>query len=173
MTPRRRRRDDVVVARAMDDLARHREALGLPPGASATPGDVRRAFTETARRVHPDAGTESCAARFRAAVVARDALLASGRATRTFTVSVERRGAPARAFAAVVATPFVVAALVSLALPKQEGRLAGMGRVHGVMNAPVNAWLKVDTREPGDGNKERWWLSGRVNPKPSARATSG
>lgn len=157
----------------MDDLARHRAALGFPPEASVTPRDVRRAFTETARRFHPDAGTESCAARFRAAVVARDALLASGRATRTFTASVERAPIGGRAFAAVVATPFVVAALVSLALPKQEGRLAGMGRLHGVMNAPVNAWLKADTREPGDGNKERWWRSGRVNPKPGARATSG
>lgn len=156
----------------MDDLARHRAALGFAPDARVTARDVRRAFKETARRVHPDVGAEGCATAFRAAVVARDALLRNGRVVRTFATNVERTGGGG-GFAVVVATPFVVAAAVALALPKEEGRAAGLGRVHGVMNAPVNVWLKTDTREPGGGNTERWWRSGRVNPKPGARETRG
>ena len=71
------------------------------------------------------------------------------------------------AFAAVLATPFFVAAMVSTTLPKsnESGANAEIGRVHGWINAPVNAWLKEDRREPGDGNRERFWKTGRVNAK--------
>ena len=68
---------------------------------------------------------------------------------------------------AVLATPFFVAAMVSTTLPKsnESGANAEIGRVHGWINAPVNAWLKEDRREPGDGNRERFWKTGRVNAK--------
>jgi hypothetical protein len=67
----------------------------------------------------------------------------------------------------VLATPFFVAAMVSTTLPKsnESGANAEIGRVHGWINAPVNAWLKEDRREPGDGNRERFWKTGRVNAK--------
>ena len=76
-------------------------------------------------------------------------------------------GRQTRAFAAVLATPFFVAAMVSTTLPKsnESGANAEIGRVHGWINAPVNAWLKEDRREPGDGNRERFWKTGRVNAK--------
>ena len=62
---------------------------------------------------------------------------------------------------------FFVAAMVSTTLPKsnESGANAEIGRVHGWINAPVNAWLKEDRREPGDGNRERFWKTGRVNAK--------
>ena len=47
----------------------------------------------------------------------------------------------------------------------ESGANAEIGRVHGWINAPVNAWLKEDRREPGDGNRERFWKTGRVNAK--------
>ena len=162
-------------ARAMDDLARHRATLGLARDARPTRDEVKAAFKRAARAAHPDAA--GCAVKFREVVAARDALLGRGRSR---DAAYARGGAAAaaaarggsggrqtRAFAAVLATPFFVAAMVSTALPKSNegGANAEMGRVHGWMNAPVNAWLKEDRREPGDGNRERFWKTGRVNAK--------
>ena len=162
-----RRRDGM--ARRADDLAAHRATLGIDhPERACSSEEVRRAFTRAARRFHPDVGRERCGGRFRDAVRARDALLARDGmgGGRTFVSAVSRRGGGNWAYAGVMATPFFIAALVSVALPKStEGARAGMGRVHGALNPPVNEWLKDDLREYGDGNKERFWVSGRVNPK--------
>ena len=138
-------------------------------------GEVKAAFKRAARAAHPDAA--GCAVKFREVVAARDALLGRGRSR---DAAYARGGAAAaaaarggsggrqtRAFAAVLATPFFVAAMVSTTLPKsnESGANAEIGRVHGWINAPVNAWLKEDRREPGDGNRERFWKTGRVNAK--------
>lgn len=78
-------------------------------------------------------------------------------------------GAHAKTFAVVMATPFLVAGVVSVfALPRgteeraREGEAARMGRVDGWMNPPRNEWLREDTREVGDGNARRFWKTGRV-----------
>ena len=157
-------------ARAMDDLARHRATLGLDLARDASSREVKAAFKRAARAAHPDLA--GCAVKFREVVAARDALLGLERglergAARAGGRAAATGGAGGRAFAAVLATPFFVAAMVSTALPKSNegGANAEMGRVHGWMNAPVNAWLKEDGREPGDGNRERFWKTGRVNAK--------
>ena len=169
-TPSRARGPRETRARAMDDLARHRATLGLDLARDASTREVKAAFKRAARAAHPDLA--GCAVKFREVVAARDALLGLERglergAARAGGRAAATGGAGGRAFAAVLATPFFVAAMVSTALPKSNegGANAEMGRVHGWMNAPVNAWLKEDGREPGDGNRERFWKTGRVNAK--------
>ena len=174
----RRARSSVARARSAGDArARDGRPRAAPRDARARPrarrvdargqGGVSRG--RRARRIPISRG---CAVKFREVVAARDALLGLERglergAARAGGRAAATGGAGGRAFAAVLATPFFVAAMVSTALPKSNegGANAEMGRVHGWMNAPVNAWLKEDGREPGDGNRERFWKTGRVNAK--------
>ena len=152
---------------------------------------MKRAFKRVAMRSHPDASSSgvkanACGKRFRAAVRARrvDASRETGRGggsgtfettgTRTSSMSFRSAsrvagGAHAKTFAVVMATPFLVAGVVSVfALPRgteeraREGEAARMGRVDGWMNPPRNEWLREDTREVGDGNARRFWKTGRV-----------
>lgn len=171
------------------DDARHRATLGVGPTASVR--EIREAFVRVAKRAHPDLSRRGAvegdvgASAFRAAVEARDALISSARGGGSGSVRV--RGHPSaasgfaagaartagtpqtRTFALVLASPFVACAVAALALPKAEGvgakhgRETTIGRVNGWINTPVNPWLPPDTREPGDGNKSRFWRTGRVS----------
>ncbi len=175
-----------------DAMRAHRETLGFPARSRPSVDEVKRAFTRVAMRSHPDASSSrvdanACGKRFRAAVRARDALTLHARlgdggrsgtfeTTRTRMSSMSFRsasrvagGAHAKTFAVVMATPFLVAGVVSVfALPRgteeraREGEAARMGRVDGWMNPPRNEWLREDTREVGDGNARRFWKTGRV-----------
>jgi hypothetical protein len=166
-----------------DADARHRATLGVGPTASAR--EIREAFVRVAKRAHPDLSRRTGEAEvgaFRAAVEARDALISSARggasaggvrgsaSASAFAGGARTAGTPqTRTFALVLASPFVACAVAALALPKAEGvgakygREATIGRVNGWINAPVNPWLPPDTREPGDGNKGRFWRTGRVS----------
>ena len=71
-----------------------------------------------------------------------------------------------KAYAAALAAPaFVVAAVVMFAFPSTktygldgDDREFAMGRVHGVMNVPVNPWLKPEATRPAKaGNEDRMW----------------
>ena len=174
-----------------DDMHAHRETLGFPARSRPSVDEVKRAFKLVAMRSHPDASSSrvdanACGKRFRAAVRARDALTLRARLGRdgrsgTFETTGTRMssmsfrsasrvagGAHAKTFAVVMATPFLVAGVVSVALPRgteertREGEAAAMGRVDGWMNPPRNEWLREDTREVGDGNARRFWKTGRV-----------
>lgn len=169
-----------------DDDARHRAMLGVGPTASVR--EIREAFVRVAKRAHPDLSrsgvggeVEIGASAFRAAVEARDALISSARgggvrarvghtSASAFAAGARTAGTPqTRTFALVLASPFVACAAAALALPKAEGvgakygRETTIGRVNGWINTPVNPWLPPDTREPGDGNKSRFWRTGRVS----------
>lgn len=162
--------------------ARHRATLGVGPTASVR--EIREAFVRVAKRAHPDLSrrrgeVEVGASAFRAAVEARDALISSARgggsvrghpSASGFAAGARTAGTPqTRTFALVLASPFVACAVAALALPKAEGvgvkhgRETTIGRVNGWINTPVNPWLPPDTREPGDGNKARFWRTGRVS----------
>lgn len=169
--------------------ARHRATLGVGPTASVR--EIREAFVRVAKRAHPDLRVSTTrgevdvgASAFRAAVEARDALISSARgggggigsvrghpsAASGFAAGARTAGTPqTRTFALVLASPFVACAVAALALPKAEGvgakhgRETTIGRVNGWINTPVNPWLPPDTREPGDGNKRRFWRTGRVS----------
>ena len=175
-----------------DDMGAHRETLGFPARSRPSVDEVKRAFKLVAMRSHPDASSSgveatACGKRFRAAVRARDALThrarlgvdgrsgtfeTMGRRTSSMSFRSASRvagGAHAKTFAVVMATPFLVAGVVSVfALPRgteeraREGEAARMGRVDGWMNPPRNEWLREDTREVGDGNARRFWKTGRV-----------
>jgi len=176
-----------------DGLRAHRAVLGLRARPRPSVADVKRAFTETARRSHPDASSssvETCGRRFREAVTAREALLrayggvrggvdgSGGVSSSSFRRAASGGGGRATTFAAVMATPFVAAVVVSFALPKAteeravrgSERGARMGRVDGWMNPPRNEWLREDAREAGDGNARRFWKTGRVT---AAAGTTG
>ena len=68
-----------------------------------------------------------------------------------------------KAYAAALAAPaFVVAAVVMFAFPSTKtyghDREFVMGRVHGVMNVPVNPWLKPEATRPAKtSNEDRMW----------------
>lgn len=169
--------------------ARHRATLGVGPTASVR--EIREAFVRVAKRAHPDlvstrrGEVDVGASAFRAAVEARDALISSARggggggggsvrghpsAASGFAAGARTAGTPqTRTFALVLASPFVACAVAALALPKAEGvgakhgRETTIGRVNGWINTPVNPWLPPDMREPGDGNKSRFWRTGRVS----------
>jgi len=164
-----------------DGLRAHRAVLGLPARPRPSVADVKRAFKEIALRSHPDASASTssvhaCGRTFREAVTAREALLRAyggvtgRRVSSSFRRAASGGGARATTFAAVVATPFVAAVVVSFALPKAteervvsgSDRGARMGRVDGWMNPPRNEWLREDAREAGDGNARRFWKTGRV-----------
>lgn len=167
-----------------DADARYRATLGVGPTASVR--EIREAFVRVAKRAHPDLSrrgvggeVEVGAAAFRAAVEARDALISSARgggavrghpSASAFAAGARTAGTPqTRTFALVLASPFVACAAAALALPKAEGvgakhgRETTIGRVNGWINTPVNPWLPPDMREPGDGNKSRFWRTGRVS----------
>jgi len=168
------------------DDARYRATLGVGPTASVR--EIREAFVRVAKRAHPDLSRRgevevgASASAFRAAVEARDALIMSARgggvrvraghpsSASAFAAGARTAGTPqTRTFALVLASPFVACAVAALALPKAEGvgakhgRETTIGRVNGWINTPVNPWLPPDTREPGDGNKGRFWVTGRVS----------
>lgn len=182
------RRSSIVGMSSSQD-ARHRATLGVGPTASVR--EIREAFVRVAKRAHPDlvstrrGEVDAGASAFRAAVEARDALISSARgggggggsvrghpsaASGGFAAGARTAGTPqTRTFALVLASPFVACAVAALALPKAEGvgakhgRETTIGRVNGWINTPVNPWLPPDTREPGDGNKSRFWRTGRVS----------
>jgi len=115
---------------------------------------------------------------FRDAVEAREALVRSmvhasrggfgGASSSAFGAGAARTaGTPqTKAYAAALAAPaFVVAAVVMFAFPSTktygldgDDREFAMGRVHGVMNVPVNPWLKPEATRPAKaGNEDRMW----------------
>ena len=115
---------------------------------------------------------------FRDAVEAREALVRSmmyasrggggggGGASAAFGAGAARTaGTPqTKAYAAALAAPaFVVAAVVMFAFPSTKTYGHGrdefaMGRVHGVMNVPVNPWLKPEATRPAKtSNEDRMW----------------
>ena len=117
-------------------------------------------------------------ASFRDAVEAREALVRSmmyasrggggggGGASAAFGAGAARTaGTPqTKAYAAALAAPaFVVAAVVMFAFPSTKTYGHGrdefaMGRVHGVMNVPVNPWLKPEATRPAKAsNEDRMW----------------
>ena len=117
-------------------------------------------------------------ASFRDAVEAREALVRSmmyasrggggggGGASAAFGAGAARTaGTPqTKAYAAALAAPaFVVAAVVMFAFPSTKTYGHGrdefaMGRVHGVMNVPVNPWLKPEATRPAKtSNEDRMW----------------
>ena len=118
---------------------------------------------------------------FRDAVEAREALVrsmvhasrggfggASSSSSSAFGAGAARTaGTPqTKAYAAALAAPaFVVAAVVMFAFPSTktygldgDDREFAMGRVHGVMNVPVNPWLKPEATRPAKAsNEDRMW----------------
>jgi len=153
-----------------NDVATHRALLNVR--ADASPAEIRAAFIARAKATHPDATRGRDARAFDDAVRARDALIASSRATRNVegyytsygSISSSSSSAHAgkghwRAYALMLLTPaFAGAAVCAFALPKAKTYESGMGRVRGVMNAPVNPWLREDAMSANaKANEKRLW----------------
>lgn len=121
-------------------------ALGLAPGASAE--EVRAAYRRLALETHPDRG--GGAAAFSRVQAAHHALLAGGGGAGGHPGATHARARPPPPlprvpFAALSALAGLVAlaagARLALAVQQPDER---SGRIHGIIEPPVNPWLRVD-----------------------------